>query len=352
MEVSDEAIAEAVERVLEGAEDRAAERVLETVALREPARLAGFLERLFDAPNRRHLVLAWRAANEATIAGLIAIRSGADRTRGEGAELVLTHTCRHDVIERLLASDAAHGAYLEQVGLERVDGAPPGKRLRALTSPEALQIVFPPDLVASNHGRRAANHPTWQGYETSAATYRFGGTLAACCELCGDVLDHLITLDPVPRSFGLAGSTTRIELGCCLSCVFEQNGEGGAFYRHDDNGSILQQALDPEIIGPPELPSEPFVEQSVCLRPAGAEWQAHTWGEPGSLHRVGGLPSWVQDVGYERCEDCGVTMSFLLQLDSDLPTVDGARFDWANGGMGYVCWCDGCRISHVFIQNT
>lgn len=45
-------------------------------------------------------------------------------------------------------------------------------------------------------------------------------------------------------------------------------------------------------------------------------------------------------------------MTFLLQLDSDLPTEDGGEWLWGSGGIGYLFWCDSCKVSGLLWQCT
>jgi hypothetical protein len=45
-------------------------------------------------------------------------------------------------------------------------------------------------------------------------------------------------------------------------------------------------------------------------------------------------------------------MTFLLQLDSGLPTADGQRWLWGSGGLLYVFWCGRCKLDAQAWQCT
>ena len=84
-------------------------------------------------------------------------------------------------------------------------------------------------------------------------------------------------------------------------------------------------------------------------------WQRQDWGLANSrenLNRIGGAPTWIQGADYPTCSECNAPMRFVLQLDSELPTVDGGPFSWGSGGIGYVFWCAPCRVSALSYQDT
>ena len=53
-----------------------------------------------------------------------------------------------------------------------------------------------------------------------------------------------------------------------------------------------------------------------------------------NLNCLGGEPTWVEDAEYPECPACGDLMAHLMQLDSDLPTADGASGSGAAGASG------------------
>ncbi|MDI9682322.1 hypothetical protein QM334_36615, partial [Burkholderia cenocepacia] len=88
---------------------------------------------------------------------------------------------------------------------------------------------------------------------------------------------------------------------------------------------------------------------------APARWAWQEWGESNgrqNLSRVGGPPSWVQSSWYPDCPDCGRKMRFAMQLDSELPQVDGGEWLWGSGGANYTFWCAPCRTSAHLWQCT
>ncbi|RJG26900.1 hypothetical protein DQX05_02445 [Paenibacillus thiaminolyticus] len=42
----------------------------------------------------------------------------------------------------------------------------------------------------------------------------------------------------------------------------------------------------------------------------------------------------------------------LHQLDSELPLADGQEWMWGSGGIGYLFWCDRCKVSGHLWQCT
>ncbi len=199
--------------------------------------------------------------------------------------------------------------------------------------------------------RGDVRHPTWE-MAGEGAPQRFGGWGAAQCGGCGGQLHHLLTLDPIPQTLGV--SLPRLQLEVCLSCLGWE--AMPLFYAHDETGA--PRALE-EAPRTPEFPTGPMLETQVTLAATGARWQWQDWGLGNgreNLHRVGGHPTWVQSAEYPGCPQCGETMIFLLQLDSDLPLAQGDDVQnlwmWGSGGIGTVFWCDACRVSGHLLQCT
>ncbi|SUA50259.1 Uncharacterised protein [Paenibacillus thiaminolyticus] len=89
--------------------------------------------------------------------------------------------------------------------------------------------------------------------------------------------------------------------------------------------------------------------------PAPARWRTQDWALSNgreNLCRIGGMPSWIQDAQYPSCPECRETMAFIAQLDSDLPLADGGEWMWGSGGIGYLFWCDCCKVSGHLWQCT
>jgi hypothetical protein len=196
-------------------------------------------------------------------------------------------------------------------------------------------------------------HPTWHFAEPAVISARFGGEIvSARCNRCRSGLHHLITLDPVPPDLGIT-SVPHLSLCTCLSCVGWEEDARIGYYQHDAAG-------DPNDItssspGQPQFPVGPMVETTVDLIETPPRWRWQDWAMSNSrqnLHRVGGHPCWVQTPDFPTCPRCNQLMPFLMQLDGDQKTVDAGHHQWGSGGLAYVHWCDGCRVSATFWQCT
>jgi hypothetical protein len=240
-------------------------------------------------------------------------------------------------------------AYLNLVGYHHSGGA-----LRRLC-PEALFHAVFPERFFEGQSRPpwlARIHPTW-ALEPAAELppMRFGGHADGECSLCGGVLHRLISFEPVPQGLGVT-ELARLELATCLSCLgWEQ---APLFYRHERDGKAISIGYDgPTVV--PQFPVGPLRECWVRLAETPRRWYWQGWGSSSSrehLNRIGGEPCWVQDAEYPECPSCGEVMSHLMQLDSDLATSDGRDWSWGSGGIGYVSWCDRCKVSGLLWQCT
>ena len=164
-------------------------------------------------------------------------------------------------------------------------------------------------------------------------------------------MHRLLVLDPIPPGLGIT-RLTRLEIATCLSCLgWEQQ---PLFYRHQEDGSPLNIGYDgPQVI--PQFPVGPLRVAEIGLSETPRRWFWQAWGCSNSrenLNRIGGEPCWVQDAEYPDCPLCNKLMTYLLQLDSDLPTADGGEWLWGSGGIVYGFWCDGCRVSGLLWQCT
>ena len=68
--------------------------------------------------------------------------------------------------------------------------------------------------------------------------------------------------------------------------------------------------------------------------------------------KIGGFPSWVQADETPVVPGTSRKMKLLIQLDSNLPTIDGGEMLWGSGGTFYVFWDDATRTSCHFHQCT
>ncbi|MDN7426074.1 hypothetical protein [Burkholderia sp. AU45388] len=364
----DQVASEAWRRVLEGAWNARLANVLSSVALRSPQVFAGHWDALLDVALARRspsLYLAehaWRALDPATIDAwrqrLAEAPALDDAARARAVALL--HSRRPaavlDAAGRLFPDDPEQAANaLMSAGYTLEHGT-----LRALHDDAPLHVDFgrtlrAPALRAMPKWKREiqANHATWRAGESPRSTAHFGGVSPHRCGLCHQPLHRLLTL-PQPAEAGI-DSATPVSFDTCLSCLGWES-DGPLFYRHDDSGHAIahpSQQHDAPI--EPDYPAAAFVESDVALFAAPARWTRQDWGESNdrqNLNRVGGPPSWVQSAWYPACPDCGRTMHFAMQLDSQLPQVDGGEWLWGSGGANYTFWCAPCRTSAHLWQCT
>jgi len=188
-------------------------------------------------------------------------------------------------------------------------------------------------------------HPTWVNADLQPQPVAFGGVLDEACPQCRRPLQHLMTLAPPPAGLGVSG-LSRLVLGACTNGHCLGLGPGAElFYRHDAQGcphgyghDTLAQAWEIPYLAP----------TTARLGVAAPRWVWQDWNSRwANLHRLGGLPSWVQEPGHPVCPECGYSMSFLMQLDSGLRTQEGGYVHWCSGLL-YAFWCDRCKVSAFF----
>lgn len=344
-------------------ESHAAQSVLEYAGLQCPSALRPHLEEIFPlalaSDSYRAQILPWRHSGLSNFLFLRSILD--DATQDSGALTMawraMIATGHPEAIAYALARSEQAGlrhqaeAYLHDLGLES------GPPLRRLHPQRCFHIVFDPGywLEEDLPPWRQKLHPTWSLPAPGQPSTRLGGATAASCSSCHSEMHHLVTLDPVPDGLGVSGLAS-LELATCLSCLgWEQP---RMFYTHS-------QAGKPSSIGPegepvrPQFPIGPLKLTQVRLAPTPPRWLWQEWGASNgreSLHRVGGASSWIQNAEYPACPQCGATMSFLMQLDSNLPLERGDdaqdEWMWGSGGIGYGFWCDACKVSGWLWQCT
>jgi hypothetical protein len=213
-----------------------------------------------------------------------------------------------------------------------------------LYPPRAYHVYFPQGYVEPQH-QSPPLHPTWVNAAPVPQPVAFGGVSEALCTHCGRRLQHLLTLDPLPDGLGVRG-LPRLSLEVCTNGNCLGLGPGAElFYRHNDAGR-------PHGIGDEPVDQGweiPFIASTTAhLGVTEARW---LWQDSNSrwanLHRLGGLPSWVQEPGHPACPICGNLMPFLMQLDSGPLTQDGGYVHWCSGLL-YAFWCDRCKTSAFF----
>lgn len=237
--------------------------------------------------------------------------------------------------------------WLNQIGLEYSEDG-----YERLCNQNLYHIVFPASFFAADATPEwlVEKHPTWR-LQSNAPIAQFGGNSNSECKRCKGKLHRLIGFEPIPDEIVISG-LSGLELAVCLSCLGWE--EERMFFKHDDAGQPEHSFCDGEV-SDPQYPVGPLKEATVTLAQTPRRWYWQDWGLSNSrenLHRIGGEPCWVQDADYLSCPSCERTMDFLMQLDSDLPTADGDEWLWGSGGIGYVFWCDACKVSGYLWQCT
>ena len=306
----------------------------------------------------------WRESGKGHLGSLIGVieEPGADpesRLKAWKAMLqtrhpeVLAHALAHtdpvpDTVPGLSIAETIQ-AHLHLVGYHR-----DGRGLRRLCPDALFHVAFPAPYFEgqSRPPWLAWVHPTWASEPTAELPpMRFGGHAGGECRLCGGRLHRLVAFEPVPDGLGVTG-LGRLELATCLSCLGWERQP--LFYGHEQDGRPENLGYDGPKVNP-QFPAGPLREAEVRLVETPRRWRWQDWGLSNSrenLNRVGGEPCWVQDAEYPDCPSCGETMGHLMQLDSDLPSADGGEWLWGSGGIGYVSWCDRCKVSGILWQCT
>ncbi len=248
--------------------------------------------------------------------------------------------------------DIGFQVYAQESGFELE-----GENVRELFFGDVHHIVFGSEYISEQdaHSTNSVNysalpkqnHPTWRTGETESIVSSFGGHVKSKCGCCGKDLHKLVV---IPEN--LIENRKPITLATCLSCLGWE--EQTLFYEHDKLGIPNAIKIRNELCDP-EFPSVPLKETEVSIVNTPARWRFQDWGLSNSrenLNRIGGYPTWVQSAEYPSCPCCKRTMVFCAQLDSELLTEEGEEWLWGSGGICYLFWCDGCRVSGSLWQCT
>ena len=180
--------------------------------------------------------------------------------------------------------------------------------------------------------------------------YSFGGKLD---KILDPEINHIVTFDSIPDGLEIS-SLTSLTLGLDFNKHFHYQIERNEpiFYQHDENGIPKQLSEDMELDEEYPYDNSPIKPCFVHLEPTPKKYIQHPY--HGNPFRIGGEPSWVQDVIPVICPTCKNQMQFLLQLDSLLPSDSQRGHDIEFGGSGscYFYWCDKDRVSGSFWQGT
>ncbi|WP_189008789.1 DUF1963 domain-containing protein [Deinococcus roseus] len=331
-----------------------ANRLIGDIGLQRPTILHPYLQSLYKLKFHVRTTYPWRESSDLYLDFLSAERwkEGLDRRDWAFAQRCLLEARSPSTLHAALAplskplSSVGGETYLlSEVGFHLKDGS-----LDPLYQEQSWHLTFTESGYMPRWHFQDHHHPTWS-LATEPEEHLFGGTLEdRICGVCGQPLHRLISLEPVPAELHV--SLPQLTFATCLSCM---GWDGGVlYYQHDSQG--LPISLDvQEVFDEPEFPAQPLPTTRVQLAKSPPRWRWQEWGNANSrqnLHRLGGYPSWVQSPDYPECSQCGKVMTFILQLDSDLPTTEGDAWLWGSGGIAYTFWCDSCRVSAFHWQCT
>ncbi len=348
----------------DGNENDAAESVIAYASLQHPEAIHPYLDSLFSiSPNGASYYSAypWRESGSQHFSFLKSVFEDAESadqkmTAWEAmvqSRYMLAVDFARQHSSSVMPSDTGRtlkdwlNCWLNLIGLEYSE-----EGYTRLCNQNLYHIVFPDSFFAADATPDwlVEQHPTWR-LKSNSPIAHFGGNSESECKCCGGKLHRLIKFESVPDEIVISG-LSGLELAVCLSCLGWE--EERLFFKHDDAGHPEHSFFEGEV-GDPQFPAGPLKEVPVTLAQTPKRWYWQDWGLSNSrenLHRIGGEPCWVQDADYPSCPSCERTMDFFMQLDSDLPTADGDEWLWGSGGIGYVFWCDGCKVSGYLWQCT
>lgn len=356
----------AVERLSGSERKDAALQILRQGIFQKPSAVHPHLLRIFLLERREEhgFIGAFREASLASVRFLFERALSGDQVERRLVCQALLETRLPEALAFARVHGKGFAAHLPEVGFEEASGG-----FRQLYPERVLHLAFPTpyldrlplDVTQRSLGFR---HPTWAPMPKDAPIHSLGGGSSTACRGCGERVPRLILLDPVPPGIGVTG-LSRLELVACPACLgFLQE---IVHYQHAPDGtaealpfaapSMLLEAPPSWIAPPPSSgtrsqpdPLSTLAECAVALVELDPRWRWQDWSTGPNLHRVGGHPIWIDEAAYPICPGCGKTSSFLLQLDSELRKGDGQPFQWGKGGIGYVFFCDRCKISSALWQ--
>lgn len=315
-------------------EARGARELVKAVAAREPALFASDPMALLV---RRAVPSGFLRAQAATV--VPALREALCGAQGVVAATALL---RLGVAHEGEVQRALDGGGLDARALAMAVGSVgyeiEGGRLRRLFGGGVYELAFAPGTFDALPSRTVPAAAWREGERAHAMGGTVDGVDASGARV---VLQHVLTLDPVPPDLGV--SVARLVLAVDLGALTE---EGTAHaYVHEADGRV-------RVLGRGGAAHPTIVEMRVQLARIEGAALDRTWGEgPGArCDRVGGVPFFVQEAAYPACPGCGRAMVHVLSIDSGLPLAAPGRFEsatleWGSGGVASAFWCDGCRTS-------
>lgn len=340
-----------------------AESVFAYASLQSPEALHPWLVRLLQSvPNGGTYYEAWpwrkTGPQHAT---LLEREIAAQRELSVRRELWLRGLeSRHpQVLSRMLALRSSIGianpavshfddvnVHLRQIAREEISGT-----IRLLASTETYHLIFPEELFAEPPTwKKPFRHPTWR-LRSSLHQLRVGGDGQGRCSYCSGPTHGLMSSERFPRLSDIfEGGPLHLET--CLACLGWEISP--LFFEHNEVGSPTMLNPDGKKLKP-QLPTGQLTECVAWLAETPPRWQMQDWALSNgreNLFRFGGEPCWIQSPEYPSCIKCNSTMTFLAQMDSDMPTTDGGEWLWGSGGICYIFWCKRCRVSSQIWQCT
>lgn len=225
-------------------------------------------------------------------------------------------------------------SFIIEVGMEW-----DGSSFRQLFPTKSLHLIFP--FINKEEASYKAKAPL-------LGNYKWGGWKNF--KRNGDKnirLQHIITLDPIPPNLNIK-SVAKLELTVNMDFANEDGTD--VYYHYDTNGQLIFEEEGPWVYDEPGdyvTNESAFKACSVELSNQGPEYELQGWEMHENNNRIGGMPAFVQDFHYPKCCDCNKTMTFLMQLDSNLVMDNDKEYFWGSGGLGYFYWCDNCRAASL-----
>lgn len=232
--------------------------------------------------------------------------------------------------------------HLEEVGFTIEHG-----EVKSMPKIPIYHLIFPKNHIITfdNQNPFLTQHPTYFGNDNDL-TFEFGGILQDDDK---NPLCKIIEFNPIPHEFNIK-SLSKLTLACHLAeCGYDH-----LFYQHDEQGMptrIYASDDEAEYMDKEECIFSPC---QVKLHKSDERWYLQDWAGSNSrqnLNRIGGVPSWIQSADIPICPITGQKMRFLMQLDSNIKSMEGNEVCFGYG-LCYVFWCDESRVSAFLMQCT
>jgi hypothetical protein len=212
-------------------------------------------------------------------------------------------------------------------------------------APPVLHVAFPEAVLSEWRTRSPfrTGHPTWQTRALGQQRAVVGGRGDEPCPRCSGPVESLLVVSAVDAKAVSARQSA--QFAWCASCSPFTT---ATYARVDAAGRAQLIRPEPMIeIGAMYDAPQPFPTTEVGLVDVGPEWRTQNWmwsNNVENLHRVGGLPTWIQHEASPDCLECHRQMAFVAQIAvEDL---------WDGEGIVYLHWCDDCAVTGAVYQQT